>query len=139
MPGTARQMPFADYCGRCKANGFDGADVGPVTDENKQATDAAGLESGKSDPTSIGGLFGTAADAGKAVKASKEVMDAAAAHGVTRLFTVFVPPDPSKGRAANFARLKETFGPVVKYAEEKRVRIAVEGWPGGGPHYGALA
>jgi sugar phosphate isomerase/epimerase len=110
-----------------------------MTTEIKQATDAAGLEIGTSDLMTFGGLFGTDDEAEKAVAASKEVIDAAADHGVTRLFTVFYPPDASKGRAANFARLKETLGPVVKHAESRGVKIAIEGWPGGGPYYGALA
>src|SRR5437762_3574357 len=139
MPGTARQMDFGVYCGWCKENGFDGVDVGPMTAETKQAVEAAGLEIGTSDLMTFGGLFGSDADVEAAVAASKEVIDSAATHGVTKLFTVFVPPDASKGRAANFARLKETFGPVVKHAESRNMRIAVEGWPGGGPHYGALA
>lgn len=139
MPGTSRELTFPDFCKWCKENGFDGVDVGPVTDEIKQTVDAAGLEIGTSDLMTFGGLFGTDEEAATAVTKSNEVIDAAAAHGVTRLFTVFYPPDPSKGRAVNFARLKETLGPVVKHAEEKGVRIAVEGWPGGGPHYGALA
>lgn len=139
MPGTSRQMEFTAFCRWCKENGFDGVDVGPVTTEIKQAVDATGLEIGTSDLMTFGGLFGTDAEAEKALADSKAVMDAAASHGVTKMFSVLLPPDPSKGRAANFARLKETFGPVVKYAEEKGVRIAIEGWPGGGPYYGALA
>jgi sugar phosphate isomerase/epimerase len=139
MPGTSRQMEFTAFCRWCKENGFEGVDVGPVTAEIKQAVDATGLEIGTSDLMTFGGLFGTDAEAEKALADSKAVIDAAASHGVTKMFSVLLPPDPSKGRAANFARLKETFGPVVKYAEEKGVRIAIEGWPGGGPHYGALA
>lgn len=139
MPGTSRQLEFTAFCRWCKENGFDGVDVGPVTTEIKQAVDATGLEIGTSDLMTFAGLFGTDAEAEKALADSKAVMDAAASHGVTKMFSVLLPPDPSKGRAANFARLKETFGPVVKYAEEKGVRIAIEGWPGGGPYYGALA
>jgi sugar phosphate isomerase/epimerase len=139
MPGTSRQMPFADFCKWCRENGFDGVDVGPITPEIKRTMDAAGLEIGTSDLPGLSGLFGSDEDVEKAVAVSTAAMDAAAAHGVTRLFTVLLPPDPSRGRSASFARLKETFGPVVRHAEEKGVRISVEGWPGGGPHYGALA
>jgi sugar phosphate isomerase/epimerase len=139
IPGTSRQMPFEQFCSWCKNNGFDGIDTGPITDEIKTAIDAAGMEIGTSDLMTFGGLFGTDDEAARAVASSNEVIDAAANHGVTKLFTVFIPPDPAKGRAANFARLKETFGPVVKHAEMRRVRIAVEGWPGPAPYYGALA
>jgi sugar phosphate isomerase/epimerase len=139
IPGTAREMPFPDFCRWCKENGFDGVDVGPMTAEIKQAADDAGLEIGTSDLMTFKGLFGTDQEAEQAVNASKEVIDAAARFGVKRLFTVFVPPDGTKGRAANFARLKETFGPVVQHAEQAGVKIAIEGWPGMDPYYPALA
>jgi len=139
MPGTARQMPFPDYCRWCRENGFDGVDVGPMTPEIRQAVDAAGLEIGTSDLMTFGGLFGTDQEAEQAVAQSVQLIDAAVNLGVPRLFTVFVPPDPARGRAANFARLKETFGPVVAHLERRGARLAVEGWPGGAPHYGALA
>jgi sugar phosphate isomerase/epimerase len=132
-------MEFADYCRWCKESGFDGIDVGPMTHEIKRAADAAGLEIGTADLMTFGGLFGTDEEAEAAVAKSKETIDAAVDSGVTKLFTVFYPPDASKGRAANFARLKETFGPVAKHLEARGATIAVEGWPGGGPHYGALA
>ncbi len=139
IPGTGRQMPFDEFCRWCKENGFDGVDVGPVTAEVKKAVDDNGLEIGTADLMTFGGLFGDDSEVEKAIAASKETIDAAASFGVTKLFTVFVPPDPSKGRAANFARLKETFGPVLRHAEAKGVRIAVEGWPASAPYYGALA
>lgn len=139
MPGTARQMPFTDYCRWCRDNGFDGVDVGPMTPEIRQAADAAGLEIGTSDLMTFAGLFGTDQEAEQAVAKSIELIDAAVNLGAPRFFTVFVPPDPARGRAANFARLKETFGPVVAHLERRGARLAVEGWPGGAPHYGALA
>ena len=67
MPGTARQMAFADYCRWCKENGFDGVDVCTVTDEIKQDVDAAGLEIGTSDLMTLGGLFGSDDEAERTV------------------------------------------------------------------------
>jgi sugar phosphate isomerase/epimerase len=139
MPGSARQMSFADYCAWCKANGFDGVDVGPMTAEIQRDVAAANLEVGTSDLMTFGGLFGTDSEAEQAVRDSVTAIDAAIDNGVTKLFTVLYPPDASKGRAANFARLKETFGPVVSHLEQRGAKLAIEGWPGGGPHYGALA
>ena len=63
----------------------------------KQTVDAAGLEIGTSDLMTFGGLFGDDNEAERAVAASNEVIDAAADHEVTRLFTVFVPPDLAAG------------------------------------------
>ena len=138
IPGTARQMEFAEFCRWCKRSGFDGVDVGPMTAEIKAGVESAGLEVGTSDLMTLNGLCGSDEEVEKAGQSSREVIDAAAAHGVTKLFSVIIPQEPAKGRAANFARFKETFGPVVRYAEEKGVRIAIEGWPGPAPYYGAL-
>ena len=139
MPGTAREMTFENFCRWCNDSGFDGVDVGPMTAEIKRSVDAAGLEVGTSDLMTLNGLCGSDADVEKAIQSSREVIDAAAATGVTKLFSVIIPQDPAKGRDANFQRFKETFGPVVRHAEDKGVRIAIEGWPGPAPHYGALA
>jgi sugar phosphate isomerase/epimerase len=139
MPGTAHQMGFADYCKWCKESRFDGVDVGPMTPEIRRVVESAGLEIGTSDLMTLGGLFGTDAEAELAVAKCKEAIDAAVDNGVTKLFTVLYPPDAGKGRAANFARLRETFGPVVNHLEARGAKLAIEGWPGGGPHYGALA
>src|SRR5256885_2975562 len=138
IPGTAQKRPFEEFCRWCKESGFDGVDVGPMTPEIKRAVDSAGLEVGTSDLMTLNGLCGSDSDVEKAVQASREVIDAAAATGVTRLFSVIIPQEPARGRAANFARFKETFGPVLRHAEQKGVRIAIEGWPGGGRYYGAL-
>ncbi len=139
IPGTARSMPFPDFCRWCKESGFDGVDVGQMTPELRQAVDSAGLEIGTSDLSSLGGLFGTDEEAHKAISSARSAIDAAVANGVTKLFTVLIPGEPSRGRAANFNRLKETFGEVVAYAQSKGARIAVEGWPGPEPYYGAIA
>jgi sugar phosphate isomerase/epimerase len=139
MPGTAHQIGFADYCKWCKGSGFDGVDVGPMTAAIRLTVEAAGLEIGTSDLMTLGGLFGTDAEAEQAVSTSRDAINTAVDNGVTKFFAVLYPPDAGKGRAANFARLRETFGPVVKHLEARSAKLAVEGWPGGGPHYGALA
>jgi sugar phosphate isomerase/epimerase len=138
IPGSAREMPFPEFCAWCRDNGFDGIDVGAVTPEVRQAVDAAGLEIGTADLSTLNGLCGSDADAEAAVAASQTLIDTATAQGVARLFSVIIPPDPARGRAANFARLRETLGPVVRHAETRGARIAIEGWPGPAPHYGAL-
>ena len=139
MPGTARELAFPDFCRWCRESGFDGVDLGPMTSEMQRDVEAARLEIGTSDLMTLNGLCGSDDEAGRAVEASYGVIDAAASTGVTRLFSVIIPPEPDRGRAANFERFKETFPAVLKHAEQKGVRIAIEGWPGPAPHYGALA
>jgi sugar phosphate isomerase/epimerase len=138
IPGTARQMPFQDFCTWCKENGFDGVDLGGPDPNAVQTVRQAGLEVGTVDIHSLGGFFGSDADAEKALADSKAFIDVATSLGCFKYFVVLMPPDGSKGRAANFERLKETFAPLLQYAEEKGVRIGMEGYPGGPPHYAAL-
>ena len=138
MPGTAQKLPFAEFCGWCKANGFDGVDVGVMTAEIRREVDSAGLEVGTSDLMTLNGLCGSDSEVEQAVSDSRVVIDAAAEFGAEKLFTVIIPQEPAKGRSANFDRFKETFGAVAEYAERKGIRIAIEGWPGPAPHYGAL-
>ena len=132
-------MPFEQFCRWCRESGFDGLDVGAVTPDVVQAVRSAGLEIGTADLMTFRGLFGSDQEAEAAVDESRRVINAAAEGGATKLFTVLIHGDMAKGRAANWDRFKESFGPVVRHAEERGVRIAVEGWPGPAPHYGALA
>lgn len=138
IPGEGRKMPFEEFCKWAASEGFEAVDVGLVTDEVKQAADAAGLEIGTSD-LSLGDVV--SAEAAKVREASaraREAIDAAAAHGVTRMFAVIGVADPAKGRAANFEIWKHTWPPIVQYAEANGVRICIEGWPGMPPHYPCL-
>ncbi len=139
IPGRARDLAFEEFCAWCAATGFQAVDVGRVTPEIAQAIRGAGLEVGTADLPGTGDLM--SADAAKretGVQAAAEAIRQAAAQGVGTMFCVFVPPDGARGRAANFETWKETFPAVLKVAEEQNVRLAMEGWPGGPPHYPAL-
>jgi sugar phosphate isomerase/epimerase len=139
IPGRARDLAFDEFCRWCADTGFQAVDVGRVTPEIAQAIRGAGLEIGTADLPGTGDLMN--ADAAKREAGQATAMEAirqAAAEGVGTMFCVFVPPDGSKGRAANFEAWKQAFPPVLKCAEEQSVRLAMEGWPGGAPHYPAL-
>jgi sugar phosphate isomerase/epimerase len=67
------------------------------------------------------------------------LMDASAMLGV-KMITTFVGRDPSKNVDENLELVKEIWPPIVKYAEQKGVKIAIENcpmlftndeWPGG--------
>jgi sugar phosphate isomerase/epimerase len=67
------------------------------------------------------------------------LMDASAMLGVN-MITTFVGRDPSKNVDENLELVKEIWPPIVKYAEQKGVKIAIENcpmlftndeWPGG--------
>jgi sugar phosphate isomerase/epimerase len=138
IPGSAHQLPFAQFCKWCNENGFEGIDLGSPDPAACKDVRDAGLEVGTVDFHGMAGLFGSDQDAEKAVKECCSAIDAAVSQKCYKLFTVIMPPDGSKGRAANLYRLKETFAPVLTYAEAKGAKIAMEGYPGGGPHFAAL-
>lgn len=68
-----------------------------------------------------------------------KLMDASALLGVN-MITTFIGRSPKKNLEENLALVKDVWTPIVKYAEEKGVRIAIENcpmlftndeWPGG--------
>jgi sugar phosphate isomerase/epimerase len=58
----------------------------------------------------------------------KKVIDAAARLDIGVVNT-FIGADPAKHDDDNFARFKELWPPIVKYAEERNVRIGIENCP----------
>lgn len=139
IPGRARDLAFDEFCRWCAASGFQAVDVGRVTPETKQAIEAAGLVIGTADLPGTGDLMSPdAAKREAGTQAATEAIRQAAAGGVQTMFCVFVPPDGTRGRAANFETWKESFPAVLRCAEEQNVRLAMEGWPGGPPYYPAL-
>jgi len=61
-----------------------------------------------------------------------------AAAGAKIFFTVLIPGDFSKKRAANYSLAVETIAPLAEAAADANVKIAIEGWPGPAPHFAAL-
>ena len=49
IPGTARQLPFEDFCKWCADNGFEAVDIGEATPEVVKTARDAGLEIGTAD------------------------------------------------------------------------------------------
>jgi sugar phosphate isomerase/epimerase len=139
IPGRARDLSFEAFCQWCRDTGFQAIDVGRATPEAAQAIRGAGLEIGTADLPGTGDMLSPdAAKREAGAQAASEAIRQAAAQGVGIMFCVFVPPDGARGRAANFETWKETFPAVLQCAEEQNVRLAMEGWPGGAPHYPAL-
>lgn len=139
IPSEGGKMPFDQFCKWCKDNGFDAVDVGRITPEVAQTAAAAGLVIGTVDLPGTRDLV--CADPEKqaaGAEAAKAAIQAAADNGASIMFCVFVPADPTLGRAKNFEIWKQTVPPIVEFAESKGVSIAMEGWPGGFPYYPAL-
>jgi sugar phosphate isomerase/epimerase len=99
----------------------------------------AGVSVGSVDLLDFGNIMAT--DTGK----RKEVLDAnlkyvkeAAANGAKAFFTCIIPADPAKKRAENYKLAVECYSPIAAACAEAGAALAVEGWPGGPPHFANL-
>lgn len=139
IPGAASALPFPVFCKWCAESGFQAVDIGKVTPDTLATLKAAGLQAYSVDLPFLGGLFGDDNEAAATITEANAAIEAAGAAGIRCMFTLLLPTDGARGRAAHFSRLTETFGPIVECAERNNVRLAVEGWPGPGPYYPTLA
>lgn len=122
------------------ANGFSLIDVGAVSRADLRAIRAAGLSIGTVDlACRVSDLVHP--DAGlRAETAAKAIEHArmAAEEGVQTLFTVIPPAEAARPRAENFAFAVDGFGRLCEGMLATGQHLAIEGWPGGGPHYAVL-
>ncbi len=139
IPGACGKEPLEDFARWCREDGFDALDLGRADKERINMVRAAGLELGTIDLPGTGKLLSP--DAGvraEGIREASEAIYAIADAGGNKAFCVFVPQDSAQKRRDSFAHWKQAFPEVVAEAEKHGVRIAMEGWPGGGPHYPAL-
>ncbi|MCR8632146.1 sugar phosphate isomerase/epimerase family protein [Paenibacillus radicis (ex Xue et al. 2023)] len=115
--------------------GLDVLDIGGTElAAKKEICDRYGLEIGSVDASLVGHLL--SADESKrenALESIKRQMDDMASIGASVMFMCLVPEDRKMPRHETFAIWKETFPEVIRYAEQKGVYIAIEGWPGPSP------
>lgn len=119
-------------------NGFGAVDAPALNEEVKGQIDASGLDLGTVD---MGGGGVITADEGKRkanIEKVKASLKQSADLGAKVFFTVFGPDDQSQSRSKNFELWKLAYPEIVEYAEGLGVKIAIEPWPGGPPHYGML-
>ena len=139
-PPAAGQMGFAAFAQWAAEVGFGAIDVGRVDAENKKILDDCGLKLGTVDlPQPWNALM----DADEAKQAAgfevyKRELEAAAALGAKVMFAVLLPPDSTQPRGKSFEILKGTLPRLMELMESLDLHLALEGWPGGGPHYPAL-
>lgn len=116
-------------------------DVPQLDEATKVACDKAGMGIGTVDAdwSAVTRLIGK--DASRREEGAlrlKEQIREIGRLGGGRLFMCLVPEDASVPRRETLAIWKETFPAIVRTAEEANVSIAIEGWPGPGPHYPAI-
>lgn len=119
-------------------NGFGAVDTPALTPEIKQTVEKAGLEIGTVD---LGGGGWITADEEKrkaGIQKVKDSLKSSADNGAKVFFTVFGPEDTSRPRGENMGHLLKALPEIAEYAEGLDVKIAIEPWPGGPPHYGIL-
>ena len=135
LPPFAREIGFEAFVRWLAEHGFEAVDTPPLTAEMKTACDQVGLTVGTSDVGTENLLSANPAEREKGLKVMKESITAIAAHGLRTLFTVLSPADRAMPRSETFEIWKEVYPEVVAYAEKEGVYIAVEPFPGPGPHY----
>ena len=123
-----------------KQTGFDVIDLTHRSaDADYKTLKENGLSVGSVDLLDFGQIM--ANDSGK----RNEVRDAnlqyvkeAAAAGAKAFFTCIIPGDPSRKRHENYKLAVDCFAPIAHAAAESGAALAIEGWPGGPPHFANL-
>jgi sugar phosphate isomerase/epimerase len=110
-------------------------DLGDIDEKSAKTIQDAGLFVGTLDCMTSALLSKDAAKQQQGLETWTARMDKAKQHGVGIIFTCLIPADATLSRGENFAIWRDVFPEVVRRAEERGVRIAVEGWPGGWPWY----
>lgn len=137
MTGTLSRMPFEQVCAWLQQHGFDAIDVSKITADMVTTASKHGVIIGQVDMVAGADLLSDDTDARrKSVEAAKESIRNATDNGVSNMFYVApAPANPAQGRAATFEQWKRTMPEIVAFADEKGATIALEGWPGGAPHF----
>lgn len=119
-----------------KDNGFEALDLGTPSAEEIAAVTSTGLRLGSVDLPGMGGGMMAADEAARRETIERNVayVKNTAAAGAKVFFTCIMPGEPGRKRSENYALAVESFAPVAEAAAQAGVVIAIEGWPGGGPH-----
>ena len=122
-----------------KASGFDAVDLMNISREDLGAVKEAGLRIGSVDLLDFGQIMAT--DIGKrrdVIARNVQYVNDIGAAGAKVFFTCVIPGDPTKPRSENYSLAIECFSPIAEAADKVGAKIAIEGWPGGAPHYATL-
>ena len=135
--GRLNGMPFDEVCRWMAANGFETIDVPNINADMVKTASSHGVGIGQVDLVAGSDLLSGDTDKQKqAVQASIASIQNAIDHGVKNMFYVApAPADPSQGRAATFEQWKRTMPAIVDFADSNGATLALEGWPGGSPHF----
>ncbi|MBC8105143.1 MAG: sugar phosphate isomerase/epimerase [Anaerolineae bacterium] len=122
-----------------KEHGFDAVDLMNVTRADLAAVQDAGLRLGSADLLDFGQIM--ASDTGKrrdVIAKNVQYVNDIGGAGVKAFFTCVIPGDATMPRSENYALAVECYSPIAEAAAKVGAKIAIEGWPGGAPHYASL-
>lgn len=139
IPSMGREMGFEGVAQWAAGNGFGYIDTPSVTEEIRATCDRAGIQIGTFDTTGGTVLTWDEEKRAAAVEKLKQGMKQSADNGGRIMFTVLGPDDPKRPRRETWELWKQVYPPIVEYAEELGLQIAVEAWPGGAPYYANIA
>ena len=137
--GTEWQKNLASQAKWAKQAGFDAIDLGRATAQDVTTLKESGLRIGSVDLIDFGNIMHN--DAGKRkelIAANVAYVKEAAGLGAKAMFTCIIPGDPAKKRAENYKLAVESFAPIAEACAAAGASLAIEGWPGGAPHFANL-
>lgn len=139
IPPKLNEQGIAKVAHWASEVGIDVLDVSILTPQVRKSCDETGIEIGTVDAQKLGQLLSenenTRAEALESLK--KQITETSSLGGRT-MFMCLVPENPNLARSKGFEIWKEIFPDLVRHAEQLKVYLAIEGWPGGAPHYNAL-
>ena len=140
LPGGNWTRPYSNAAAFAVENGFEFLDLSiESVDELKPVKDA-GCGIGSIDMIRWQDLISP--DAGKrkdAADANAQFIRTVAAEGVDVFFVVLLPEDPNRARSENFGFAVDSYSRLSEAVADTGAKIVIEGWPGPGPNYPALA
>ena len=120
-------------------NGFAALDLMNLSTADVKTVEAAGIKVGSLDLLDFGALLSTDPAKRKDLVAKNvDYVKTMAAAGCKIFFTCVLPSDHAAKRIDNYKLAIESFSPIAAAADEVGAKIAIEGYPGGPPHYSSL-
>ncbi len=121
---------FEEFVAFCGELGLDAVDCPTMNAEIAACCEKHGMAIGSVDGMFFGMQSDDPAERERAAVEARERVDAIAEHGGKVMFVAIGAEDPSMTRAQAFGNWKQSWPALVKHAEERGIRIAVEPWPG---------
>lgn len=121
-----------------KKAGFAHIDLTPWSAADGDAMKQAGVGLGAVDLLEIGKLIQSDEAARKDLLARNLAYVKEATTAGAKVFFAIAPGESSRTRAENYKLLVDVFSPLAEAAAAGGATIAIEGYPGGAPHYAML-